>query len=79
MAKVTIFPRRPIDAEQARFYAETLDKMEADLVGFTHQLFRIRQALQNIVGETVGFQYDDERTPPVTSREESSRNIETKE
>ncbi len=41
-----------------------LDESEADLVMIQHRLFRVREALQRIAGQPIGFQYNqpNERT-----------------
>ena len=45
--------------EQAEFFAKSLDESEAYLVLIQHRLFRIREALQKIVGHPVGYQYTE--------------------
>lgn len=52
--------RQRITEQQARNFAELLDKAECDLCRIQHQMFRIREALQAMTGETIGYQYDDD-------------------
>jgi hypothetical protein len=58
MAK--IFPRKRIGEQDAKLFAEMLDRAECDLCRIQHQMFKIRQALQAMTGETIGYQYDDD-------------------
>ena len=54
-----------INRERARGLALALDTCEADLVRIQSVLWRVRQALQEIVGKPVGYQYGEpnERGP----------------
>lgn len=44
--------------DEAKTFASHLDQCEADLVMIQHRIYRVRQALERIVGHPVGYQYE---------------------
>lgn len=55
--------RRGISTDEARQLALSLDRIEADLVGLQHRVYSVRKRLEEVVGEPVGYQYDQPDQP----------------